>query len=198
MPTITVVSSKGGVGKSTTAVTVARLLAEGTRVKPLLLDIDEQAATEAFKLRRVEVLRCGDMQTRRHIQTAGARPVIIDCPPSLEKSKTAIALSTLVIVPAPCDFLSFRGSLSALDELQDAGVDARLLLTMYDPADTKHQENRRDVQAELSDSVFKTVIFRRRAVAHAVDAGQTIVDFAPESAAARQYRALVEEIKCLL
>jgi len=128
---------------------------------------------------------------------------IIDCAPALGLLMlNALVASTDVIIPVQVHFYAFEGLKRLLETI-------RLLKARFHPCSARtlgllltFVEDRplytRKIQFRLhelfGDLVFETVIHKTVRLVEAPDSGQSIFTFAPNSKAAREYRALADEI----
>lgn len=188
--TLAVWSPKGGVGKTTTAVTLARWL---RRRKPLLVDLDEQQATAYFS----GVLRGVEFTDR--LPSVMPPLSILDCPDVFDVARPALSVATLIIVPVACKMLAYAAWVQFYDQLQTSGVNLpiRVLLTMYQTSGAERETARevRDcMRRDFSDVVFNTVIPQTPLIAVASSRGRTILDEAPDHRTTQLYHQLTEEI----
>ncbi len=128
--------------------------------------------------------------------------IIIDCPPSLSLlTVNALAASERVIIPVQCEYYALEGLsqlLGTIDlvrnsinpDLQVLGV----LLTMYDRRNQLSNQVMNEVHKNFPGRVFDAVIPRTISLAEAPSFGKTILQFDPDSKAAKAYRQLAEEI----
>jgi chromosome partitioning protein len=186
--TIAVINQKGGVGKSSTVATLARLLSSK---RPIVVDLDPQRAIGGFKLPRATV------DTVISGLPDAKRPGLIDCPPSLEGARAALEAATHAIVPVSCRAQALFATIpfvTALRELWPA-LPVRMLFTMYSPWDLTSREALGELKAAYDGDAFATVIRSSQLIDRAASWGKTVIDFEPESLPARQYARLLEEIQ---
>lgn len=148
---VTVTSQKGGVGKTTTAVTVAHRLAMRNRLV-LLVDRDQQLNTvDALGLRTLAdsgEITPGVYETGRtglHLYPAGASEidltahaaeydaVVVDTPPNAFIQQTTLPYADVVIIPALCESLGVRGAKATLEIIRQIAQPkyTYILPTMY-------------------------------------------------------------------
>ena len=128
--------------------------------------------------------------------------ILIDCPPSLSLlTVNALAASERVIIPVQCEYYALEGLGQLLGtielvrnsinpDLQVLGV----LLTMYDRRNQLSNQVVNEVHKNFPGRVFDAVIPRMVSLAEAPSFGKTILQFDPDSKAAKAYRQLAEEI----
>ena len=130
---------------------------------------------------------------------------IIDTPPALGiHTINALTASDGAIITAQPDILSKRG----LEQLAHtiAGVKARnkklkiygIVLTKYDRRKTLHRQAAEGIRRkaeQLGTKVYESTIREGVAVQEAQTVRKSLFDYAPRSNAAKDYAALIEEIK---
>ena len=128
--------------------------------------------------------------------------IIIDCPPALGiLTVNAMTAADTVIVPIQCEFYALEG-LSQLiytidlikkklnKHLQIEGV----VFTMYDSRNNLSQEVVDNVQNNLDQIIYKTVVPRNVRLAEAPSFGLPINKYDSRSTGAQAYRNLSEEV----
>ncbi|MBP9822460.1 MAG: AAA family ATPase [Candidatus Pacebacteria bacterium] len=128
--------------------------------------------------------------------------ILVDCPPSLGLlTINGLAAAEKVIIPVQCEYFALEGLgqlLKTVDlvrqglnpDLQVLGV----LLTMYDKRNQLANQVVNEVHRNFPGRVFDAVIPRMVSLAEAPSFGKTIMQFDPNSKAARAYRQLAEEV----
>jgi chromosome partitioning protein len=128
---------------------------------------------------------------------------LIDCAPSLGLLMLiSLIAGTQVVVPVQAHFYSLDGLKRLLDTIRI--VRARfypcvvrplgLLLTFVESRTLLCKRIETGMRTLFGQLVFDTVIHKNIALAEAPSAGQSVLDFAPESRGAAEYRALAKEI----
>jgi chromosome partitioning protein len=139
---ITVLNLKGGVGKTTTAVSLAESAALGGRT--LLIDADSmgsayrwsQLAAEFGQALRSTVvpMRPGELPRRIAAASRGYAAVIIDAPPPQEHALTVagevIAAADLVLIPTPPEYAALDRVPATLKSTTEHGKPTLAVLTM--------------------------------------------------------------------
>lgn len=126
--------------------------------------------------------------------------VIIDCPPSFTAaSVAALCNSSDVIIPTRLDAFSRQGALELIDQIQSmgrriAGLRYRVLITMAGKRDRLSREAETLIRAGKDYDVFETVIHSGVAVGESSWARTPLYEYAPKSAPARDYEALLREV----
>lgn len=145
---VAVVNEKGGVGKTTTTMSLAAVAADTERVA--IVDADPQESSSIWwwqrlsdatggepPFRAASVLRADDMSRLREIVTAGGYDVVfVDTPGSLENRellKIIAAQSDYMILPSEPAPLSFPSLGNTIKEIAiPAGVPYRVLINKMD------------------------------------------------------------------
>ena len=129
--------------------------------------------------------------------------ILIDCPPSLGNRLIGNALlaATHVIVPVETSILALDGLkilLTTLEDIRD-GFGHNLILggvlaCRYDARTRLSRLILNELRRALPGKVFETVIRENVRMRECPASGQSILDFAPTSHAAEDYRALASEM----
>ena len=128
--------------------------------------------------------------------------ILIDCPPSLGlMTINGLVAAERVIIPVQCEYYALEGLSQLLKtiELVRAGINPDLqvlgvLLTMYDKRNQLARQVANEVTKNFPGRVFESIIPRTVSLAEAPSFGKTILQFDPNSKAARAYRQLAEEV----
>ena len=128
--------------------------------------------------------------------------VFIDCPPSVSLlSLNALTAASEVIVPCETQYLSLRGLKHVLDVLeltrQKLNKDLKLLgvlATKFYVLSKANNEVLGYLCSQPSIPVFKSVIPRDVRAEEAPNTGTPLIQYAPESRAAKQYCKLAQEV----
>ncbi len=132
---------------------------------------------------------------------AGYDIVLVDCSPSLSLlNQNALVFADGVLVPVACDFLSLVGVRQVVRTVKN--VNALLhhpvqihgvLPTFYDARANIAREALDTMRAHFGDRCYQPIRAATR-LKEAPSVGKTIFEYAPDSNAAADYRAVVERI----
>jgi len=206
---LAVASLKGGVGKSTVALTLATTLHEaGHRV--LLVDCDPQGTCRTWAAHAADnghegpaVVALDGKALRRDLPrlAEGADVVVIDSPPRMgAEARAAMVAADLVLlptVPGAADLWALQETIAVLEEaraLRD--VPAAVVLNRADR--TVLARMALDALAELGVPVLPATLGARVAFGEATLAGLGVVAHAPASTAAEEARELTSAVLALL
>ena len=154
----------------------------------------------------VELVTMEERESRLKKVLNGLRPnydfILVDCPPSLGLlTVNGLAAAEKVIIPVQCEYFALEGLSQLLKtiELVRQGLNPDLqvlgvLLTMYDKRNQLANQVVNEVHRNFPGRVFDAVIPRMVSLAEAPSFGKTILQFDPNSKAARAYRQLAEEV----
>lgn len=128
--------------------------------------------------------------------------IIIDSPPSLGLlTVNVLAAAEELIIPVQCEYFALEGlgQLMKTIDLVRESLNPSLkimgvLLTMYDKRNHLARQVAKEVQRNFPGRVFNAIIPRSVSLAEAPSFGKTILQFDPDSKAAREYRQLAEEV----
>jgi chromosome partitioning protein len=128
--------------------------------------------------------------------------ILIDCQPSLGLlTINALTAAQGVIIPLECEFFSLRGVallVDTIDKVRDRlnpnlKVDG-ILATMYDGRTLHGRAVFVRLLEAFGDDVFESVVARTVRFPETTVAGESIITWAPTSAAAESYRKLAREV----
>jgi chromosome partitioning protein len=132
---------------------------------------------------------------------------LIDCAPSLGLLMLkALIASTHVIVPVQAHFYSLDGLKRLLETIRIVRTrfypcvvqPLGLLMTFMEDRTLLCKRIETGMRKLFGPLVFDTIIHKNVALAEAPSAGQSVLDFAPDSRGAAEYRALAKEVAARL
>jgi chromosome partitioning protein len=198
-------NQKGGVGKTTLAVHVADVMARRGR-RTLLVDADPQGSALDWAASRQEVpifpvagLPRSSIHKELPVLAKGYEFVVIDGPPRVyEVARSAIMASDLILIPVQPSPYDVWAAKEIVDLLREASVFKPTLKSAF--AINRKIVNTalgRDVVEALAEypvPVLRTAVCQRVALAESAAKGQTVFETAPESPAAKELVALVDDL----
>ena len=129
--------------------------------------------------------------------------ILIDCPPSLGMLTTnALAASKYVLVPLKIDKFALDGFeylLKSIDSTRQEFNDKLTLLGVFvtmDRATKISREIKQELREELGDLFFKQTIRENVDVIKSTFEATPLIYFNSKANAAKDYKSLVEELKC--
>lgn len=196
MKTITILSGKGGAGKTTLALHLG-VSAEMAGYTAAIIDLDPQASALTWKDNRDSdtpaVVSAQPSRLTQLLKTAelsGADIVFIDTAPHSESaSLTAARISELVLIPCRPAILDLRAIGATVDIIRLANVPAIVILNAVPPRTTLADEAR----AAITSYDIETApcqLGQRIAFVHALTAGLTAQEYEPNGKAAKEINDL--------
>ena len=126
---------------------------------------------------------------------------LLDCPPSLGPlTLNALTAADLMIIPTQAEYYALRSlqNIFALLELvrhkTNPALRYRILVTMYDRRNGICVRTLQQMRRAFADALFDTVIEIDTKLRESSLVGVPITVYKPKTRAARQYRALAEEL----
>lgn len=126
--------------------------------------------------------------------------VILDCPPNLGVlTLNALFAADEIIIPIEPSFFSLHGLAKITETIENINDTRRrplrihALLTIFDSETCFAKEIYEDVRQHFTDRLFRTIIHEHILLKESAGAGQSIMDYAPDSAPAREYGSLAKE-----
>lgn len=200
MQTVTIISQKGGAGKTTLAVNLA-VSAEKKGKSVLLLDLDPQASAASWKDSRIAetpvVVAAPASRLSQFLETgrkSGADFAIIDTAPHSENAALEAARAAdLVLIPCRAGILDIRAIQSSLNICRLAGKQAFVVLNAL-PAQGSMAEEAAAAIHQIGGQLIGTGIVQRIAFNHAMTAGQGVVEYEPAGKAAAEIEAILNNV----
>jgi chromosome partitioning protein len=190
---ISIVSFKGGVGKTTASVHIAEML---NRKSPtLLVDCDPNQSALAWKGRGK--LSFPVISERELTERAGNyKHIVLDTParPTTEELETICKESDLVIIPSQPDALSLDALIKLVNSLKEIEAESyKVLFTLVPPLSHAGREAK-ELLKNLDIPFFKTEIYRRAVCGRAALKGITVKELKDGKETWKEIEALGKEI----
>lgn len=211
---IAVANQKGGSGKTTTVINLAGGLTKaGYDVH--VVDADPQASATIWSIAQGQGSLPFDVSTARQLKGKFSNLmadshdiVLVDCPPGVVDSqddagrfaRAAIAGADGLLVPLRPSTLDFSAARTFVRFLQGAkSRETKIAVVINGRQHTILGRQARDEAAVLfapiaGAVILETTIGLRAPITEVSGSGKTIFDYAPSSAAAREYTELTKEI----
>ncbi len=206
---LSIVSLKGGTGKSTLAVNLACALARGRRTVHLI-DADAQGTATAYAAAGELPITTDPMPLEREqdaprwiarVLDVKADVIVIDCPPHLRAAtEAAVGLADLVLIPCGASGVDLLATVEAVELVHrarasrpDGGPKCLLVPSRID--------RRTAVGREIEDALRRLgepvgpAIGQRTAFVDAFAAGMPVNEYAPRSKASAEIDALAGAVK---
>ena len=128
---------------------------------------------------------------------------VMDCAPSFGiLTIGGLVASTDVIVPVQAHYYSMEGLRRVLETIRlirgrfhpCSAENLRILLTLVEDRTTLSKQIQQQIRAIFGTQVFQTVIHNNVRLCEAPSAGESVLDYAPRSRGAVEYRALAAEV----
>lgn len=203
---ITIAQQKGGAGKTTLAAQLAVALSKGGKRSVALVDIDPQGSLSRwYKLRQERMgedaggLRLSDVSgwrlgTELDRLRGSYDVVIIDTPPHAEtEAKSAIRAADVILVPVQPSPMDLWATQPTMDVARKEKTPARIVLNRLPPRGNLVDAIVGEIEA-LELPVAGTRLGNRVAFADSMMTGQGVVETAGRSTAAREIKALADEL----
>lgn len=203
---ISVQNQKGGVGKTTLAVHISHALVLLKTPKVLLVDADPQGSARDWAAARsgsspFPVIALDRPTIHRDLPelTLNFDHVVIDGPPRVsELARSAIIAADLVVVPVQPSPYDVWAAQEIMKLISEASVFKEKLKSVF-VINRKIVNTAigRDVAEALSGfniPVLRAAISQRVAFAESAASGRTVLETEPDGAAAKEIKALVNEL----
>jgi chromosome partitioning protein len=202
---ITIAQQKGGAGKTTLAIHLALAWAAGGK-RVSIIDIDPQASVSTwFKLRHerlgagstpIEAVAVSGWRVTNEVERQAREHdvVLIDSPPHAEtEARIAVRAGALVLVPAQPSPMDLWATKPTLDLARAEKTPALLVLNRV-PSRSNLTGAMLDAFNALDVPLAETQIGNRIALAAAINEGKGILEYERSGAAAREIKALADEV----
>ena len=201
---ISLVNQKGGVGKTTTAINLAASL---TRKNCKLVFIDTDPQGSAARWHTIENNKAFDIKhhprpiSHQDIDELSGHydHVVIDAPPAIgDITQSILAITDMAIIPlspSPVDIWSCDKTLEMINREgeQNPKLKSKLLVCRKIPG-TKLGREAKEAMEVFDTGIFETELCQRIAYIEAMNAGVSVMQYAPNSKAAQEVEDLSEEI----
>ena len=173
---------------------------EGLSIAPTNLDLTGAESELANEIGREGILRLALHDLARSKDAPDL--VLLDCPPSLGTlSLNALVASDFVIVPLQAEFFALQGMAQLLDVLErvkrrlNPSIEmAGILVGLFSKQRNLSREVVEELNHHFGELVFPTQVRVNVRLAEAPSHGLTIFEYAPDSAAADQFREIAAEL----
>lgn len=204
MKTLSIISQKGGSGKTTVAIHLA-VAAQQNGHNVLIADLDEQASTtlwgnsRAYDFPVVQPVHSAALpQLASTAASEGFDFLVIDTAPQSDKSARAAAeASDGILIPCRPSIMDLRAIQNTLRLMEITDLRPQtlvsVLLTQVDSFGQLHQEAR-ETLANLNTHVLENVIGRRVAFNYPLTDGRVAQEYEPHGKAAQEIRAVYMEV----
>ncbi|MGF1481355.1 MAG: ParA family protein [Cyanophyceae cyanobacterium] len=200
---LAVINGKGGVGKTTTAVNLAAILAEQQQV--LLVDADPQGSATWWVERNpqetdFDLTQESDYRLLANLQKLSQYDVVVvDTPPALGSKilGSIAATADYILLPTPPSPMDLSALIETVQQtVMPQGIAHRVLLTKVDSRSLKEAQEAQHTLQELGIPAFRGFIRTYKAHQQAVLEGVSVTEWRGKHAreAATDYRRVVKEL----
>ena len=195
MPTIAIISQKGGAGKTTLALHLAAAAHDAGRVA-LVIDTDPQATASQWAAWREdappEVIDSPPPRLSAKIEQArgqGANFIVIDTPPHADSAaRAAVELADLVLIPCRPSAFDLAAIQTTAKLVQLLRKPAFVVFTAGSPNAPRMYQEAGELVEGFGTPACPIQIVDRAAFRHASAEGRTVMEFEPNGKAADDIR----------
>lgn len=196
MRIVSIVSQKGGAGKTTLAVNLA-VAATNSGIKGALIDLDPQATAANWGDRRQTATPSViSAQAARLLQVLKQMSeidwVFIDTPPAISNTTiVAVRAADIVLVPSRAAIFDLDTLGATLDLVRMGQKEAAVVLNAV-PHRGQDAEEAKEVIAAYGASITPVAIGHRAAFQHAATVGLGVIEYEPRGKAALEIQELFD------
>jgi chromosome partitioning protein len=195
MPTISIISQKGGAGKTTLALHIAAAAQEAGAVS-LIIDTDPQATASQWAAWRrdapPEVIDSPPPRLAAKVAQAegqGAELVVIDTPPHADSAaRAAVEVADLVLIPCRPSAFDLSAIQTTAKLVQLLRKPAFVVFTAGPPNAPRIYEEAGDLVKGFGTPACPVLLPDRAVYRHASADGRTVMELEPQGKAAEEVR----------
>lgn len=199
MPTIAIISQKGGAGKTTLAIHLAAAAQNAGRVA-LVIDIDPQATASQWAAWRQdappEVIDSPPPRLAAKVEAArtqGAEVIVIDTPPHADSAaRAAVEVADLVLIPCRPSAFDLSAIQTTTKLVQLLKKPAFVVFTAGNPNAPRIYQEAGELVEGFGTPACPVQIPDRAAYRHASGEGRTVMEYEPGGKAADDIRVIYE------
>lgn len=200
MKILSVITQKGGAGKTTIATALA-VAAEKDGLNTAILDLDDQATScfwgdirqnqnhrPALAVKDVKAIRLPHVLDA--LESAGCDLVILDCPAiHRDVAMDAATPSDFVLIPTRADVFDIRSMRQTVDLMKSIDKPCAVVLNFCPPVGKELEDAREGIKG-IGVSLCPAELHNRKAYSRAQQSGRTAQETEPKSLAAQEIAAL--------
>jgi chromosome partitioning protein len=197
MPTIAIISQKGGAGKTTLALHLAAAAQDAGRIS-LIIDTDPQATASQWAVWRrdapPEVIDSPPPRLAAKVDAAkgqGAELIVIDTPPHADSAaRAAVEVADLVLIPCRPSAFDLSAIQTTAKLVQLLRKPAFVVFTAGAPNAPRIYQEAGELVEGFGTPACPVQIPDRAAYRHASGEGRTVMEYEPSGKAAEDIRQL--------
>jgi chromosome partitioning protein len=199
MPTIAIISQKGGAGKTTLALHLAAAAQDAGRTA-LIIDTDPQATASQWAAWRQdappEVIDSPPPRLAAKVAAAtdqGAEVIVIDTPPHADSAaRAAVEVADLVLIPCRPSAFDLSAIQTTAKLVQLLRKPAFVVFTAGSPNAPRVYQEAGELVESFGTPPCPVQIPDRAAYRHASGEGRTVMEYEPDGKAAEDIRRLYQ------